>query len=174
MKLTKTDKSFLIEKVLRETFKAKFDEWEKRIKEQVQAKIFADHPVFERLIKDKDCNRYLRITHPTVRVNGVVPRVPDYEHSYVTYEVSFRDVDEPYFMDYVRLEDKDYDVLCDQYTDAHSALTRMLNSYTSREKFLVDFPEYKDYLPTVEKAGLPAIVPSQIRGELSALGIPAK
>lgn len=28
MKLTKSDKTFLIRKVLRETFKAKFDEWE--------------------------------------------------------------------------------------------------------------------------------------------------
>jgi len=42
-------------------------------------------------------------------------------------------------------------------------------------KFLVDFPEYKDYLPaTTVKPGLPAIIPATVRAELSNLGIPAK
>ena len=38
----------------------------------------------------------------------------------------------------------------------------------------MDFPEYKDYLPAVEKVGLPAIIPATVRAELSNLGIPAK
>lgn len=84
MKLTRADKNFLITKVLTETFKAKFDAWEIDLKERIHAKVFLKHPVFERLLKDKD------------------------------------------------------------------------------------------YLPAVEKVGLPAIIHATVRAELSNLGIPAK
>lgn len=177
MKLTKADKDFLITKVLTETFKAKFDLWEKEFKEQIQAKVFAEHPVFERLLKDKETRPYLYITSPHyVHVNDTTPRMPDYENGHVSDWINFRSINVP--NDVSRgcfdFEDKYYSELCDKYREAYAALRRMLNSYNTREKFLVDFPEYKDYLPSVAKVGLPAIIPAKVRAELSELGIPAQ
>ena len=177
MKLTKADKDFLISKVLTETFKAKFDLWEKQLKEKIQAKVFAEHPVFERLLKDKETRPYLYITSPRyVYVNWAKPRMPDYETGHVSDWINFRSVDVPNDTSNgnFNFEDKYYSELCDKYREAYAALCRMLNSYTTREKFLVDFPEYKDYLPKVAKVGLPAIIPAKVRAELSELGIPAQ
>ena len=174
MKLTKADKDFLISKVLTETFKAKFDAWEKELKEKIQAKVFAEHPVFERLLKDKDVRRYLYITSPHyVNVNDVTPRMPNYQ-GHIDEWINFRGINVPQELGGFKFEDKHYSELCDKYREAYAALCRMLNSYTTREKFLVDFPEYKDYLPNVVKVGLPAIVPAKVRAELSELGIPAQ
>lgn len=177
MKLTKADKDFLISKVLKETFKAKFDAWEKELKEKIQAKVFAEHPVFERLLKDKETRPYLYITSPHyVHVNESTPRMPDYETGHVADWINFRSIDAPndVCQGCFDFEDKYYLELCDKYREAYAALRRMLNSYTTREKFLVDFSEYKDYLPAIVKPGLPAIIPATVRAELSSLGIPAK
>lgn len=177
MKLTKADKDFLISKVLKETFKAKFDAWEKELKESIQAKVFAEHPVFERLLKDKETRPYLYITSPHyVHVNDITPCMPDYVTEHITAWMNFRDINVPSTTENGNFDFKDphYAELCHAYNEAHATLNRMLNSYTTREKFLVDFPEYKDYLPVVEKVGLPAIIPAKVRAELSNLGIPAK
>lgn len=169
MKLTKADKDFLINKVLREAFKLKFDEWEKDIKERIQAKVYLEHPTFERLLKDKETRPYLYITSPHyVNVNDVTPRMPDYQ-GYINEWINFRSIDVPQKLGGFKFEDKYYSELCDKYREAYAALRRMLNSYTTREKFLVDFPEYKDYLPIVTKVGLPAIIPAKVRAELSEL-----
>lgn len=147
----------------------------KRIKEQIQAKIFADHPVFERLIKDKECRPYVTIHNPHhVKINDHSPSVPDYIHGWVCERINLRSIDEPAFNESMWIEDKDYAQLWADFDNAYKTLKAMTDQYSTREKFLVDFPEYKDYLPTVEKAGLPAVIPSQVRAELSALGIPAK
>lgn len=169
MKLTKADKDFLISKVLTETFKAKFDAWEKELKKRIQAKVFAEHPVFERLLKDKETRPYLYISSPHyVNVNDVKPRMPDYQGS-IDEWINFRSINVPQLTGSFDFEDKRYSELCDKYREAYAALRRMLNSYTTREKFLVDFPEYKDYLPNVTKVGLPAIIPAKVRAELSEL-----
>lgn len=171
MKLTKADKDFLISKVLTETFKTKFDLWEKELKDKIQAKVFAEHPVFEKLLKDKEIRPYLYISSPHyVHVNDVTPRMPNYQ-GHIDEWINFRSINVP--NDVSRgcfdFEDKHYSELCDKYREAYAALCRMLNSYITREKFLVDFPEYKDYLPVVGKVGLPAIIPAKVRAELSEL-----
>lgn len=175
MKLTRADKNFLITKVLTETFKAKFDAWEKDLKERIQAEVFFTHPVFERLLKDKETRPYLYITSPHyVHVNDITPCMPDYVTDHITARMNFRSIQTPLQMTGFNFKDPHYAELCHAYKEAHATLNRMLNSYTTREKFLVDFPEYKDYLPAVEKVGLPAIIPATVRAELSNLGIPAK
>jgi len=176
MKLTRADKNFLINKVLTETFKAKFDAWEKDIKERIQAEVYLKHPVFERLLKDKETRPYLHVTSPHyVHVNGNTPRTPDYLGA-CDDRMNFRSINVPSTTENGNFDFKDphYAELCHAYKEACDTLNRMLNSYTTREKFLVDFPEYKDYLPVVEKVGLPAIIPATVRAELSNLGIPAK
>lgn len=174
MKLTKADKDFLINKVLKETFKAKFDAWKLALKERIQAKVFAEHPVFERLLKDMETQPYLFITNPHyVYVNDAAPRMPDYR-GYFGERINFRSIDAPLQMNDFSFKDPHYAELCQAYEESYAALCRMLNSYATREKFLMDFPEYKEYLPNVAKVGLPAIVPATVRAELSKLGIPAK
>lgn len=175
MKLTRADKNFLITKVLTETFKAKFDAWETELKERMQAEVYLKHPVFERLLKDKETRPYLYVTSPhSVHVNNVIPCMPDYVTEHITAWMNFRSIKVPPQINGFDFKDQHYAELCHAYKDAHATLNRMLNSYTTREKFLVDFPEYKDYLPAVEKVGLPAIIPATVRAELSSLGIPAK
>ncbi len=175
MKLTRADKNFLINKVLTETFKAKFDAWEKDIKERIQAEVYLKHPVFERLLKDKETRPYLHVTSlHYVHVNGNTPRTPDYLGA-CDDRMNFRSTQVPPQMNSFDFKDQHYAELCHAYKEAHHTLNRMLNSYTTRGKFLVDFPEYKDYLPaTTVKPGLPAIIPATVRAELSNLGIPAK
>jgi len=174
MKLTRSDKNFLISKVLTETFKAKFDAWEIELKERIQAEVFLKHPVFERLLKDKETRPYLYITSPRgVHVNDTTPRMPDYQGS-IDEWMNFRSINVPPQMGSFDFKDPHYAELCHAYKEAHATLNRMLHSYTTREKFLVDFSEYKDYLPAIVKPGLPAIIPATVRAELSSLGIPAK
>lgn len=175
MKLTRADKNFLITKVLTETFKTKFYAWEIELKVRIQAEVYLKHPVFERLLKDKEIRPYLYITSPNyVHVNGGRPCMPDYESININTWMNFRGINVPQQMEIIRLEDPHYAELCHAYNEAYVTLNRMLNSYTTREKFLVDFPEYKDYLPVEEKVGLPAIIPATVRAELSKFGIPAK
>ena len=58
------------------------------------------------------------------------------------------------------------------YSAARSKMSALLNSYTSREKFEVDFPEFSKYLPPVAiKAALPVVIVKDVRKELSALGV---
>ena len=58
------------------------------------------------------------------------------------------------------------------YSAARSKMSALLNSYTSREKFEVDFPEFSKYLPPVAiKAALPIVIVKDVRKELSALGV---
>lgn len=174
MKLTRADKNFLITKVLTETFKAKFDAWEIELKERIQAEVYLKHPVFERLLKDKETRPYLYITSLNyVYVNGNTPLMPDYLGA-CDDRMNFRSINVPPQMNGFDFKDPYYAELCHAYKEAYATLNRMLNSYTTRKKFLVDFSEYKDYLPVVEKVGLPAIIPATVRAELSSLGIPAK
>lgn len=64
MKLTRTDKNFLISRVLTETFKAKFDAWELAFKERIQAEVILKQPFKHWVLKDKEIRPYLYVTSP--------------------------------------------------------------------------------------------------------------
>ena len=70
---------------------------------------------------------------------------------------------------------KAYKSVWADYVAARDKLGALLNSYTMREKFAGDFPEFAKYLPPVPtKARLPAVIVKDVRAELSKLGIPQK
>lgn len=179
MKLTKTMRTEVLTKVLKEVFEAKFNDLQKRLVEYARQWLQEKHPVFVELLARKDAREYLATKHfYWLIINDIKAYCPEYGVGYYGDDIKIDEVTIPYHVN-SSLTIKDdllietYNTLHEQYREAYSELHSILFSYSSREKLLADFPEYSKYLPVPTITALPAVIPSEARAKLSALGIPA-
>ncbi len=86
------------------------------------------------------------------------------------------DIKRPQFLSvFYAVASDDYYKAWADYTKAQAVLSELLNSYSTVEKLIVDFPEYAKYVPELPPAkNLPIVVVSELRGKLTALGVPVK
>ena len=177
--LTKTARQEVLSKVLREAFEPKFADLQKRLVQYALDWRRTNHPVFEELLARKDTREYLHTKHfYRVYLDDFCAHTPDYSGIF-SPTIKVNEVTIPYKCDdSIVIQDIDliviYTNLWEAYRSAHSELLKVLASYRTREALLKDFPEYATYLPAITVKQLPAVMPSESRAKLSALGIPAK
>ena len=191
--LKNTDREEVMRRALSDAFAPRFAAIRTRLQELLRQHLTADHSQFVKLAKDPETRRYLALQNvrnfyfvdgeqshkaaaPKYGKWGELPTTGYLDRE--CYE-SMQDSDTavPYFMTEYKATDrkllKEYTAAWRDYGAAFDKLRALLNSYTTREKFVADFPEFDKYLPPiVTKARLPAVVVPQVRAELSALGIP--
>jgi len=182
--LTKTARREVLTRVLKEAFEPKFADLHKRLVQYALDWRRTNHPVFEELLARKDAREYLYTKcFYRVYMDKACSYYPDYgtlfNAPYVGRPIKINEVTVPYICeDDFTVEDVElcttYESLWDAYRAAYSELLKVLASYRTRESLLVDFPEYATYLPAITVKQLPAVIPSESRAKLSALGIPAK
>lgn len=166
-------------KLLKEAFEPKFTDLRNRIAQHAREWRHINHPVFEELLKHKDTDRYLdKRPFYMVRIGTGTAKIPSYDDSVNHYKLRIDEVLVPTVeSDTFYITDDgicvEYSSLWDRYKNASVELFKVLMSYRTREKLLVDFPEYEKYLPAIEVKKLPALIPSEARAKLSAFGIPA-
>lgn len=179
MKLTKTMRTEVLTKVLKEAFEPKFNDLQKRLVQYARLWVQEHHPIFVELLARKDSREYLHTKHfYWLQIDDARASYPEYGIGYYGDDIKINEVTIPYHAKgSLTVEDaeliKIYNTLHEQYREAYTELHSVLYSYSSREKLLADFPEYSKYLPVPTVTALPAVIPSEARAKLSALGIPA-
>lgn len=166
-------------KLLKEAFESKFADLRNHIAQHAREWRHINRPVFEELLNRRDAARYLdKRPFYMVRIGMDTAKTPSYDDSVNHYKLRIDEVlvptvesDSFYVTDDTILNE--YHSLWERYKNASVELFKVLRSYRTREKLLMDFPEYEKYLPAVEVKKLPALIPSEARAKLSALGIPA-
>jgi len=166
-------------KLLKEAFEPKFADLRNHIAQHAREWRHINHPVFEELLKHKDTDRYLdKRPFYMVRIGMGTAKIPSYDDSVNDYKLKIDEVlvpsahaDNFYLVDDTILNE--YHSIWERYKNASVELFKVLRSYRTREKLLMDFPEYEKYLPAIEVKKLPALIPSEARAKLTALGIPA-
>jgi len=193
--LKKSDRQEVLIGVLTAAFKPRFNAIQAALIEFAKRKIADAHPVFYAAFADEALRPYLATT--TVRyayigdenqakivppVYGNYAEAPENRHYRLDYDrygvFNFGDVIVPANIGDFVVSDTavlaSYASAWADYSKAHKVLSALLNGYATREKLVVDFPEYEGYLPEIAaKKNLPAIVVPTVRAELSALGVPA-
>lgn len=195
--LKNADRDELLRRVLTETFEPRFADIKRQIQIELRARLAAEHPVFVKLTKDTNACQYLAIgnvryfyvTDGTERYPIVFPKygravgMPEGSHHRIDREkyskvedwdtLTPADISDFHTSDILLL--KAYKNVWSDYESARDKLSLLLYSYTVREKFINDFPEFADYLPpTTTKARLPTVIVKDVRAEFSKLGIPQK
>jgi hypothetical protein len=166
-------------KLLKEAFEPKFTDLRNRIAQHAREWLHVNHPVFEELLARRDAARYLdKRPFYMVRIGMGTAKIPSYDDSVNHYKLKIDEVLVPttHADDFYLIDDTivdEYRCLWERYKNASLELFKVLRSYRTREKLLVDFPEYEKYLPAIEVKKLPALIPGEARAKLSALGIPA-
>lgn len=179
MKLTKTMRTEVLTKVLKEVFEPKFNDLQKRLVVYGCQWLLENHPVFVELLARKDSREYLHTKHfYWLQIDDTRAFYPEYGIGYYGDDIKINEVTIPYHANSsLTVEDaeliKIYNTLHEQYREAYTELHSVLYSHSSREKLLADFPEYSKYLPVPPVTLMPAVIPSEARAKLSALGIPA-
>ena len=193
--LKNSDRDEVLRKVLEETFTPRFADILKQAQILLRANLAADHPQFVKLAKDPATRQYLATTNvgKFYFVDGkesVIFAGPQYGRfvdipshgnrwpAREEYKI-FGDSDTaaPATMGSFSIDDaamlKAYKAAWADYVAARSKLSALLYSYSVREKFIGDFPEFAKYLPPVTvKARLPVVIVKDVRRELSKLGVP--
>jgi hypothetical protein len=192
-----SDRDEVLRRVLAETFTPRFGDIQKQMQAALRASLAAEHPQFVKLAKDPESRKYLATTN--VRnfyfIDGEESHIaaspcygkwvdmPAGGYRYLDRDsyssITDGDTAVPCSMSEFKITDrkmvKVYKSVWADYVAARDKLRALLNSYTMREKFAGDFPEFAKYLPPVPtKARLPAVIVKDVRAELSKLGIPQK
>lgn len=193
--LKNSDRDDVLRRVLTETFTPRFADIKKQAQVALRANLAAEHPQFVKLVKDVESLKYLAKTNVSrfYLIDGkesVLLASPQYGR-YVDIPASGNrgsnredhstigddDTVVPQTMGHFSIDDakmlKAYKAVWADYVAARGKLSALLYSYATREKFVVDFPEFAKYLPpVVTKAKLPVVIVKDVRRELSKLGVP--
>lgn len=191
-----TDRAEILRIVLTKSFEPKFNKVRDKIQQKVKDALAKDHSVFCKLYADEEARKYLAVGRvrsvcfmlPGGRACSASPVFGKFadmpENNYNLdreYYSSLKpdDIYTPTALHELNITDKTltqlYVKTWADYSAAERKLSALLNSYATREKLSVDFPEFAKHLPRCEtKAKLPAIIVKDVRKELSALGVPAK
>jgi len=198
MKLTIQAKNDALASILKKVFAPKFDKMLQVATVEFVSYLNREHSKFFEALKDPGIAPYLGwgfgcvlfVPHATeesylqlVRPEfGLRCQLPEHKwdnnskHNRIQMDVS-QDIKRPHTVtEFYPTLPKNYYKTWDDYIKAQATLSKLFNSYTTVEKLLADFPEYESYFTkdkTVKKS-LPMIQVGEIRGSLSALGIPAE
>lgn len=196
MKLTKQAKLEAISHILKKSFEHRFDKVHEDACKQFEDYLKREHSAFFEALADPrialyiatgfgchlnvpNADKYAYLARPMYGLHSSLPEntwVSTYKHNRVELMVS-SDVKRPHFLTKFTINPhSDYYTAWDDYIKAQKCLTDLFAAYTTTDKLIADFPEYKDYLPEKEiiKKNLPVVQVGKIRGELSALGIPSE
>ena len=199
MKLTKQAKLEAISHILKKSFEHRFDKVHEDACKQFEDYLKREHSAFFEALADPRIVRYIAtgfgchlivphpssgdqymyLSRPIYGLNSSMPEntwVRAYKLNVIELVVS-SDVKRPHFLTKFTINPhSDYYTAWDDYIKAQKCLTDLFAAYTTTDKLIADFPEYKDYLPEKEtiKKNLPVVRVGKIRGELSALGIPSE
>lgn len=196
--LKNSDRAEVLRRVTEAAFAPRFAAVAERIGGIYRARLAAEHPRFLELMADEGSRQYVsvvsapspRYLHEGSRRALCSPRVSAYGKLLPTPTRSYPERDEyaplkpddvvvPTTTDFAEITDPDviadYLTVWGDYRSAVERLSALLYSYSTRERFVAEFPEYERFLPPVEeKAKLPAVIVADVRAGLSALGIPAE
>lgn len=189
-----SDRAEILRIVLTKAFEPRFNEVADKTRRLARGTLDALHPVFVKLYADEESRAYLAVcsmnhfyftvggkgARAAIPVYGKAVSMPDntWHLDRESYK-SFGEIYAPTRPNEFTVGDaaltQAYVKTWAKYLAAHSKLSALLNSYTTREKLASDFPEYAKYLPKIEsKAKLPAVIVKDVRAELASLGVPAK
>jgi len=198
MKLTLTAKTEALGVILRKAFAPKFDKMLEVATAEFVSYLHNVHPHFFKALADPNISPYMswgfgcRLKVPQEHgegsvdmvqpVYGSVSYLPDSNRYYHTKHDQVRimisqDIQRPTaLIEFHPTLPKDYFSTWNDYIAAQKTLSVLFNSYTTVEKLIADFPEYSIYFPkdTPIKKNLPMVQVGEIRGSLSALGIPGE
>jgi hypothetical protein len=188
--LTIAHRTDAIAAILKAAFEPRFDAIEVSINESLAAHVAALHPRFVELMGDPESRQYvatngvssfytpneLRVAFPNYVCCGLPP-AKGWHISSDKFRRFYADTQVPTSIASHTLSEElaaVYFKAWDDYVAAFDKLTDVFGSYKIREKFIVDFPEFEQYLPIVTvRSKLPMVVVSSVRAELTALGVPA-
>jgi len=197
MKLKQSDRTQMLADILRDAFAARFQKMHDDINDEFKKFVDDDHAAFIEALGDVNVapyiakgfgatcllphhkeEKYVEFCRP---MWGLKTYLPDSSYCYHNRSnriqlIISSDIVRPHFLTefYSTLPD-DYFKAWEDYTTAQPILSALLNGYTTVEKLLADFPEYKKYVPEIPPTkNLPVVMVGELRGQLSALGIPAE
>lgn len=194
--MTKAMREDVLEGVLTEAFRERFNEIAVQLTGFVRASVQANHPVFCQLVKDTVAKPYLAIDFSP----SVYRATEKYKSAYFQPEygiavacpeqtwklgdsvswLPIKDVEAPQragdtVIPAEHAINRDYLALWADYTAAQAKLDALLRSYKSREKFEADFPDFARHLPTrVFTAPLPTVIVKDVLQDLAKVGVPKK
>jgi hypothetical protein len=199
--LTNAARDSAIADILQDAFDPRFDALEKKLRAEYCAEMKEQHPAFYKAWKDPETKKYLYCTHnpdlyrvdegshialcrPVYGRNPGIctSRYPDRDAGYA--KIVLKDEVGPVSTGPVstglNLEDgsallAEYRAIWADYGAAFVKIQSLLYTYKVREKFEVDFPSLKKYLPPLPptKVNLPMPVASKVMEDLAKFGIPA-
>lgn len=187
----------MLEAILRDAFAPRFQKMHDEINEEFRKFVADDHAEFVAALNNPAISTYIAFgvgakSHiPHYReeryVNlcrpmwGYKTSPPDslYEYHQLKHRLELRlsdDIKRPQFLSvFHSTTPDDYYKTWSDYTEAQAVLSALLNSYSTVEKLIVDFPEYAKYVPELPPTkNLPVVVVSEVRGKLTALGVPVE
>jgi len=198
MKLTLAAKNEALQVILKKAFAPKFNKMLEAATAEFVSYLHNEHAHFFKAIADKNINQYiaygfgcnLEVPHDReekyvdfVRpCYGLKSYLPEHSHEYhakhnrVCMHIG-GDIKRPHSLTtFHTTVPKNYFKTWNDYIAAQSTLSRLFDSYSTVEKLVLDFPEYSSYFPknAPVKKNLPMVQVGEIRGNLSALGIPAE
>lgn len=193
--LKNTDRDEVVRRALSDAFAHRFTAIQKQLQDLLRDKLQKEHPEFVKLAKNPDTRRYLATTtarniyfvdgeETHIQRRPCMGDVPEHSRYYSVERerhtlIQDSDTVIPCNMGDFKVSDrkvlKEYRKAWADYVAACDKLYSLLYSYTVREKFAADFPEFAKYLPALTvKAKLPAVIVKDVRAELSKFGIPQK
>jgi len=196
--LKNADRDEVVRRALSDAFAHRFTAIQKQLQDLLRDKLQKEHPEFVKLAKNPDTRRYLATTNArnicfvdgeethiaAAPVYGQRTDMPEHCRYYSVERerhtlIQDSDTVIPCNMGDFKVSDrkvlKEYRKAWVDYVAACDKLYALLYSYTVREKFAADFPEFAKYLPALTvKAKLPAVIVKDVRAELSKFGIPQK
>lgn len=96
MKLTKTMRTEMLTKILKEVFEPKFNDLQKRLVEYARQWLQENHPVFVELLARKDSREYLHTKNfYWLLIDGARISYPEYGIGYCGYDIEINEVTNP-------------------------------------------------------------------------------
>jgi len=193
-----SDRDAVITQALNDAFKPRFEYLINWMRDELRANLKVEHPVFLKLAKSPESSKYLatgNVRKFYAKGKNDVDKFTLYAPKYgkcVSMPDSHRWIDSidcegvgdydttvPAAINKFEITDesliKDYRCAWADYTAACTELKALLNSYTTHERLVKDFPEYAKYLPApIAKVNLPTVIVKDVRAKLSKLGVPSK
>ena len=188
-----SDREEVMRRALTEAFAPRFKAVASDLENALRDRLVDEHPKFLALMKDQETRKYvascgvgyiylatdegfIKTAEPKYGMLIDMPERNRYFDRDFLAPLKVQETQIPSVFGDVKITSKKilgkYKKAWSDYSTARSKISALLNSYTSREKFEADFPEFSKYLPPVAiKAVLPMVIVKDVRKELSALGI---
>lgn len=192
-KLNKADRQQVIERVLRDAFEPRFNALAERLREAALASSIENDRIFYELHSDPENRKYLHSYRcnnfyigdadntrtAMAPIYGLHARPPAGRYALAGCKrIESRDF-VSCFGNTATVTDSqisaDYDAAWEDYGAAYTKMSSLLASYSNRERFIEDFPEFAKHLPPPSvPARLPSVIVGDVLADLAKLGVPKK